>query len=190
MSWIHDNGYIQQWHKGRRRYQHRVVWENRHGPVPKGMYVHHVNGDRQDNRIENLECISPRDHMIEHTKCQMVVDGLRFKLCNKCKNWKPWWEYSIWKGNNRPGSTCKKCCCAYQQDRRARGLRKRLNYRDHHLKHGVSQRGDKKCSGCNRILPKTAFNLSLSEKSGLRSRCRECTGKAFTKWYKKRHSQR
>lgn len=35
--------------------QHRLVWEQAHGPLPSGATVHHRNGDKLDNRLENLE---------------------------------------------------------------------------------------------------------------------------------------
>ena len=34
--------------------EHRVVWEEHNGPIPEGMQIDHINGDKQDNRIENL----------------------------------------------------------------------------------------------------------------------------------------
>lgn len=37
---------------------HRVVWEIHNGPIPAGMFIDHVNGDRSDNRIENLRVVS------------------------------------------------------------------------------------------------------------------------------------
>lgn len=45
---------------------HRVVWEEHHGPIPEGYHVHHKNGDKRDNRIENLEVLSPQDHSEHH----------------------------------------------------------------------------------------------------------------------------
>jgi len=35
----------------------REAWTARHGPIPKGWIVHNMNGDMEDNRLENLACI-------------------------------------------------------------------------------------------------------------------------------------
>lgn len=35
--------------------EHRFVWECAHGPLPDGATIHHKNGNRLDNRLENLE---------------------------------------------------------------------------------------------------------------------------------------
>lgn len=51
------NGYVQiKTAQGQRRwpFEHRVVWETAHGPIPKGAYLHHLNGVPDDNRLENL----------------------------------------------------------------------------------------------------------------------------------------
>lgn len=34
---------------------HRLVWRVTHGPIPHGMTINHKNGDKSDNRPENLE---------------------------------------------------------------------------------------------------------------------------------------
>lgn len=38
---------------------HRLVWEAHRGPIPKGHWVNHKNGEKTDNRLENLECDTP-----------------------------------------------------------------------------------------------------------------------------------
>ena len=42
---------------GKRMYKHRYLWEAAYGPIPKGMYIDHINGVRHDNRLENLRLV-------------------------------------------------------------------------------------------------------------------------------------
>ena len=48
------------------KYMHRVVWEHYNGAIPEGYHVHHRNGDRSDNRLENLELLSASEHASHH----------------------------------------------------------------------------------------------------------------------------
>ena len=42
--------------------EHQLVWEKAHGPLPKGWIVHHLNGNRQDNREANLAAMPRKRH--------------------------------------------------------------------------------------------------------------------------------
>ena len=47
---------------GRRTLLHRDVWEQLKGKIPKGFDIHHIDEDRANNNIENLECLPKPEH--------------------------------------------------------------------------------------------------------------------------------
>lgn len=42
---------------------HRLVWETFNGPIPRGFQINHKNSIRDDNRLENLEVVTPKQNM-------------------------------------------------------------------------------------------------------------------------------
>ena len=52
---------------------HRACWEAYHGPIPSGYIVHHINGDRFNNVIENLACMSQSEHTRLHALRRRTV---------------------------------------------------------------------------------------------------------------------
>ncbi len=59
MSWINKLGYVMMQVGASEVYEHRVVWEQAHGPIPAGMHIDHINGVKSDNRLENLRLATP-----------------------------------------------------------------------------------------------------------------------------------
>ena len=51
---------------GRRPRLHQAVWSHHHGPIPEGWHIHHINGNVDDNRLCNLECLHPTEHARQH----------------------------------------------------------------------------------------------------------------------------
>jgi len=49
-----NRGYRRLWLDGKAKYLHRAVWEAFRGTIPEGMEIDHINGEKPDNRLENL----------------------------------------------------------------------------------------------------------------------------------------
>ena len=61
--------YYQRWHikiNGKWVNRSKAVWEHFNGPLPKGHVVHHLNHDRHDDRIENLQLMTRGEHASHH----------------------------------------------------------------------------------------------------------------------------
>ena len=107
----------------RHKFEHVLVWEAHHGPVPPGMELHHINGDKLDNRIKNLRLVSRIEHKRIHSGCQLR-DGVWWKKCRECGVFKSTTDFYHYPGRNGLMGICKPCCSRraveYKRKRRRR----------------------------------------------------------------------
>lgn len=64
--------------------EHRYLMEKKIGrPLKKDEHVHHINGDRHDNRLSNLKLIKCSDHVQHHAEIQSKKGKTPFRKRNK-----------------------------------------------------------------------------------------------------------
>jgi len=123
---VTKKGYLRGFHppSGRQRFEHNVVWEEHHGAIPAGMQVHHKDHDKKNNKIDNLEIMTPLEHKREHSGGRKI-DGVWFKICPVCKVEKSV-EENYYKRKDGINPECKWCWIKRMViEKRARKLRRK-----------------------------------------------------------------
>ena len=69
-SKIHEDrdGYLTVRVNNKKQMVHRLVYEYFGTDFNKGYHIHHIDGNKQNNCIDNLECISQSEHNRRHHK--------------------------------------------------------------------------------------------------------------------------
>ena len=101
-------GYIRI-NKGKLKFEHIIVWEKYFGKIPTGYQIHHIDGNKENNNIENLQLVTPLEHKRIHEGCKLIM-GEWYKPCSVCGQYKKCdsenWYFSRGTIN---GKICKKC---------------------------------------------------------------------------------
>ena len=85
---------------------HRLIWEDHYNkPVPKGYVIHHMNGIKTDNRIQNLQCVKHSLHSKFHRKRVVFTDEVKKQISESHKGKIQTREHclNISKGKNTTG---------------------------------------------------------------------------------------
>ena len=83
---IHKTGYRHVTWMGKVHKVHRLIFFLEHGYLPKE--IDHINGDRQDNRIENLREVTRSENQYNKAMCSNNTSG--FRGVNWHKHSKSW----------------------------------------------------------------------------------------------------
>lgn len=80
-SYLDSSGYRRVWDGGKQVLEHRLVVERSIGRrLNQFESVHHVNGNKSDNRIENLVIVDQSVHSLLHSRAKFDVDlAIRLK---------------------------------------------------------------------------------------------------------------
>jgi hypothetical protein len=62
-----DRTYIKAGKKFKWVLRSRFVWEMEHGTIPRGYVIHHINENKLDDRLENLQMMKAFDHKSYHS---------------------------------------------------------------------------------------------------------------------------
>jgi hypothetical protein len=106
--WDCDKGYPTIFIDGKNIKVHVYVWERANGPKPKGTDVHHIDENKQNYSLDNLELLSKSDHMKLHAGWIRTNGEWTHKACTKCKIILPISEF-YQRNGYPPFSICKPC---------------------------------------------------------------------------------
>ena len=112
-------------HKGKRL--HRAVWEYHCGEIPDGFDVHHEDGDRANNQIDNLRLLPRAEHHAAHRE-QCSANGKRaialaiaaapeWHRSEAGRNWHSEHERAYWASREPTEYTCSMCGKAFKSMR-------------------------------------------------------------------------
>lgn len=123
--------------------QHREVMENYIGRRLEALeHVHHINGDRRDNRLKNLEVIAAEEHARLHHVDPEWVDF----ICLECGLPSTKLARKV-RSNRKQGKTgpfCgRRCAGKWSKDRQVNQPRPKIL-----LRHGIERKYRKGCRCC------------------------------------------
>ena len=69
MPMLDSYGYLKVYNRKthKKEFLHRVVWETLRGKIAPGLTIDHINSNKLDNRIENLQLLSRKANMTRNS---------------------------------------------------------------------------------------------------------------------------
>jgi hypothetical protein len=84
--WRTRSGYIRV-NNGRGGYEleHRLVWQQEHGPIPEELHIHHLDGNKANNVLSNLAVLPNGDHIRAHHRTPKLGRWSKvYDACREC----------------------------------------------------------------------------------------------------------
>jgi len=167
MACLDTKGYVKIFHEGKQYYEHRLIitkYLNR--KLSRQELVHHKNGDRADNRLENLQIVTRSEHKKLHPNL----------LKTHCK-----WGHKFTEENTyiEPSTEKKKC-------RKCIKIRK-AKY-DREIRDGIKIPIREYKTHCVNGHKLTKENIYIQPLSGSMW-CKICKSISYQRWYNRRENE-
>ena len=100
---------------GHRKRLHVVVWEHFNGPKPEGYDIHHIDGDKDNNEIDNLFCITRIEHRRYHyfhmteEHRQKFIDNNAWQYTEEGREWHAQARREAWEKVEMKEYVCTHC---------------------------------------------------------------------------------
>lgn len=110
--------------EGKRKRLHRYIWEQINGEIPKGYDIHHIDHNKDNNDIDNLELLPSAKHKeihgleLTYEQREFYRNNLNQKARPKAIEWhkseaaRKWHkeQYKLSLGNRKPTEHVCECC--------------------------------------------------------------------------------
>lgn len=77
----------------RNHFAHRIIWEMVNGPMPEGMFIDHINGSPNDNRLCNLRLVTRSQN--RHNRIRWAKNKGRIKGVYEYANNRPFSKIEV-----------------------------------------------------------------------------------------------
>ena len=107
--WYSNKGYPLIWVDSKEVKLHVYVWEQVNGSKPKGYDIHHIDKDKGNYKLENLQLLTPTEHSRVHAGWIMKDGKWIAKKCNNCKGILELDKFYTIKTRNIVSNFCREC---------------------------------------------------------------------------------
>ena len=150
---------------GKYAYEHRVMWWLHYKSLPPdGYHIHHINGDYTDNRIENLEALTPKEHAKDRHNGGKEPAPYKVLVCYYCNK-----EFEklisserYWKSIGQKKFYCTKSCQVTYANIKRKGIK--LNYPKNRKSH--TEYETLRCRACDKEFSLPLRVIRSRKKSG------------------------